>query len=108
MCDKMTINEQLGTRYSWGNFRILYDINSEGIEITCPVCGLYSAGSEMANKYGNGVRIPLQILEKEPYVCRCGTKFHTTMGTSHWHLFMEIPESLINKELLKKITEEQK
>ena len=57
-------------------------VNSEGIEITCPVCGLYSAGTEMANKYGNGWRIPLQVLEKTPYECRCGTKYRTQMQQS--------------------------
>jgi len=87
-----------------GHLRMLYDISGEGIEITCPVCGLYSAMSEMAKKEGNGVRIPLQALEKKPYVCRCGTKYRANLQKSHWHLFMEIPEELLNKELLKKIT----
>jgi hypothetical protein len=62
----------------------------------------------MANKEGNGWRIPLQTLENKPYVCRCGTKYQTRMQDTHWHLEMEIPSSLLNHEELRKILEKNK
>lgn len=83
-----------------GIFRILYNVNGEGIEITCAVCGAYSAGSELAKEKGNNVRIPVQVLEKTPYVCACGTEYGTKLQDNHWHLFMNIPQGLINKEAL--------
>ena len=89
-----------------GNFRINYSLSGEGIEIACSVCGSHSTESEMANKYVNR-RIPLQVLEDTPYVCRCGTTFRVDMRDTYWHIFMDIPESLLNEEFLKKITEKE-
>lgn len=82
-----------------GIFRILYDINGEGIEITCAVCGTYSAGADLAKEKGNSWRIPVQVLEKTPYVCKkCGTEYAAALQDDHWHLFMNIPKELINKK----------
>lgn len=83
---------------------MLYDIVSgRGIEITCPVCEQYSAGSDTAKNHGDGWRIPLKALEKNPYTCRCGTKYQTNMTESHWHLIIDIPEGIINQKELRKI-----
>ena len=85
-----------------GDLRIPHYIPKEGIEITCIVCGAYSAHTEMANQFG-GWKIPLQVLEKTPYICRCGTEYSTRMQDNHWHLQVKIPENIINQETLDKI-----
>lgn len=88
-----------------GIIRILYNLYGEGIEITCPICSMYSAGTDMAEKYGNGWRIPLKVLSRDPYVCRCGTKYMTNMQNDHWHLFIDIPEEIIDRKVLEKLIE---
>jgi hypothetical protein len=83
-----------------GNIRLQYEINGEGLEITCIVCGTYSGGSKLAKEKGNGTKIPAQVLAETPYVCRCGVKYSTNLTASHWHLFVSIPKGLINQEAL--------
>ena len=91
----------MGNDKTSGIFRIApYNLNGDGIEITCSVCGTYSAGSELAKKCGDGARIPIQVLEKTPYICKCGAEYTTAMQKDHWHLFMSIPKELINKDVL--------
>ena len=90
----------MGNDKTHGIFRVLYDLNGEGIEITCAVCGKYSAGSKRAKEKGNSWRIPVQVLEKTPYVCVCGTEYAAKLQDNHWHLFMNIPKELIDEEAL--------
>jgi hypothetical protein len=83
-----------------GNVRMRYEINGESLEITCLVCGTYSAGTEVAKKFGNGIKMRPELLQTNPYICACGTKYTTKFSEDHWHLFVNIPKELINKESL--------
>lgn len=103
----MTRTEKITIRETRGNFRIPYDVKNEGIEITCPVCGLYSAGKRLKERYGSVAKISLEALKKEPYVCRCGTVIRVGISEKDWYLFIIIPEYLLNKKILKKIKEEE-
>jgi len=75
-----------------GDFLIPYSLTTGEISITCPVCGLQSPENKSREE-----------LEATPYVCGCGTKYQTRMESDHWHLSIEIPESVLknkNKWLL--------
>ncbi len=83
-----------------GNIRLQYEMNEGGLEITCIICGTYSGGSELAKEKGNGTKIPAQVLAETPYVCRCGAEYSAKLSSNHWHLFVNIPKELINKDVL--------
>lgn len=86
-----------------GNLRIPNNVE-EGVEITCPVCGTYSGNSDMANEYGDGFKIPLQVLEQSPYICAgCGTEYRAVNHKNHWHFKMGIPDAVIKQDALKNL-----